>query len=288
MQTLSAAVLSLALGAEPLKDEIHQDFSRGRLTEQLFKRVGPSPNKYMRREATGLRISLPGQSPPKWPVGIASRLVVHGDFEITASYRALRAEKPTAGYGVGVSLWLMMATPVNDAATLARFLRPKEGDVYSTDHAADVAEGQRKHKEKYFPTDVKKGKLRLSRTGSTLIYLVAEGDSNDFHELRREEAFGNQPLKTVRVAADTGGATSAVEIVLQDLRIRAEELSAGLTATRRASRSLWLLWGGALVVGGLLAVGGILYWRRAARTKNGKGDRQPGTIAKLKRVPDSK
>ena len=260
MNPFALILMSATVGGDSLGETLRQNFSGGAVSETLFKRVGPEPKRFMKGDAAGLRITLPGKEAPP-PIGVASRLAVHGDFEITASYRLLKVDKPTNGYGAGVSLWIAMETPEADAATLARFIRPKGGDVFSMDHASNDSEGKRKHKELYVPTDAKTGKLRLTRSGSTLVYLATQGNDAPFQELRREE-FGAAPLKGVRIAADTGGAPVEVDVVLVDLEIRSSELSASTASGRQTSGTGRLIWIVGLVIGATLGLGGLLYWRR--------------------------
>jgi hypothetical protein len=261
MTSFVLTVLAASVGAEPLPELLRQDFRGGKITEPVLKRVGQTPERYMKGEALGLRITLPGKQALA-PVGVSSRLAVHGDFEITLTYQILKADKPSTGYGAGVSLWVSSTEAGDATATLARFVRPKEGDVYSTDHASNGPDGKRKHRDRRFPSESSTGRLRLVRSGPTLLYLVANGNDSDFRELRKEE-FGSEPLKAVRVAAETGGAPVAVDVRLIDLEIRAKELSASPPPAHTARRSDWWVWCAALAAGAVLALGGLFYRRRS-------------------------
>lgn len=257
MNLFAVTLLSASMGTDPLGEEIRQNFSGGAVSETLFRRVGPGPMRFMKTHPTGLRVTLPGDVAVP-PVGVASRLAVHGDFEITATYQILKLGKPSGGHGAGVRLWIGMASPAAAAATLGRIVRPQDGDVYLTDHGFKAPDGKRAHQELDLSTSAKAGKLRLTRSGSTLVYLAADGLGSEFQELRREK-FGSAPLHGVRIAADTGGAPVEVDVLLVDFEIRARELSASPPSERQAGGPVW---GVGLAISAALALGAFLYWRR--------------------------
>jgi hypothetical protein len=258
---------ALVMGGGEMKDLLYQDFRGGKFRETVFRRFGPTPAQFMKADATGLRIALPAQAKPIAPVGVACNLAVHGDFEITVCYEIVRADKPTSGYGRGVNLHVVANTSASDNASLARFSHPRQGEVYVTDRGHYTGEGKDQHITEYAPTKVKRGKLRLRRTGSSLQYLAAAGDDEDFQELRRAEFVG-EPLKELRVGADAGNAKAAVEIRIKDLRIASQELSASPTVTR--SGTSWIWWAvGAPCVGAVVVIAGRVLARRKRRLASG-------------------
>jgi hypothetical protein len=72
-----------------------------------------------------------------------------------------------------------------------------------------------------FPTQAKAGRLRLTRVGADLSYLVSEGPGDEF-TLVHKESFGPREVRQVRVVAMTSGHTAALTVRVKDLRIRAE------------------------------------------------------------------
>lgn len=158
-----------------------------------------------------------------------------------------------------MSLWIVMESPAEDYATLARFYRPNQGDIIATDHTFKNAEGKREHQELRLPTDVTEGKLRLVRKGSKLIYMTGRKGEDYFEELREEE-FGTYPLTAVRAAADTGGAAVKVDVLIEELEIRAGDMSTSLSQAQKktSSRNYYIL-GGVALLGILL---GGYFWMK--------------------------
>jgi hypothetical protein len=146
---------------------------------------------------------------------------VLGDFEITVSYELLTAERPKAGAGAGADLYILAEKTLH-GATLRRCLDPKGQQVYFV-HDSTREDGKLVPRYNSFPTDARTGKLRFMRTGSKLQYLVAEKESGQFRKLHEVE-FGDGPIGLVRVEATTDGSPTSVEVLWQDLTIRAQEL----------------------------------------------------------------
>ena len=67
------------------------------------------------------------------------------------------------------------------------------------------------------------GKLRLKRQGTVLHYLVADGESDEFVELREAE-FSEGDLSQLYFAAQTGGSPTPVDVAWTDLEVRAGQL----------------------------------------------------------------
>src|SRR6202043_1266923 len=110
------------------------------------------------------------------PVGLVSRHGIRGDFEITMAFEFLQVDKPTAGGGAGVGIYITMASPAKEAATIARVVRPSGEHVLVIHRATTSADGKRQHRGDDFGTTLRSGRLRLVRTGKLLSYQIAEGD----------------------------------------------------------------------------------------------------------------
>jgi len=247
-----------------LNDEFYLDFRSSDFppTTTLGIALDEGDQKIVRRESSGVRIRVSGKKSGFPPFGISPRFRVSGDFEITVSYELVKLDKPASGYGVSVSLWAMTDTPSVDAATLSRAHRPHDGNAWVADKGWwAVSEKKYYHDGQTFPTQCRAGKLRLVRTGSVMHYLVAEGDSDEFRELRLA-SFNDEDLSQIHLGVDTGESTSPVEVLLKDLRIRAEELPVG--ASRRQTSRAWLIW----LVAGIIGIGAVfasalVFWKFA-------------------------
>jgi hypothetical protein len=234
-------------------EDFYQNFRGGRFQDALFQKVGADPERQVLPEAKGLRIRLPAAEKAWPPAGILPRFGMHGDFEITLSYEVLKIEPPRSGYGSGVVLWVMSGDEQQGTAAIARSHRVQEGSTYVLDRALPHADGQLRHDEQFVPTTSKFGKLRLQRTGDTLRYLAAEGNADEFRELR-QEPFGTADATVVRIVADPGWSPT-------DVRFRTEAMP--LWGTDKQARG-WLAWLAAAGVLGLAlaALFAVLWWRR--------------------------
>lgn len=250
-------LLLLALtAARASGEEFYEDFAKTGGEGAAMRIEGQKASQYVERTPAGLKISLPERQSLLDAIGVLPKFGVRGDFEITARYELVKADPPGVGYGSGVSLRVLTNSSANDGATLARFLHPKDGQVYSTDRAADRGRGDRSHQGKKFPTEATSGKLRLTRQGSTLHFLVAKGDSGAFEEIWSVE-FVPDDVASVRLAADPGRSKSPLEVRLIDFHVRADALP--VSVGRRTAPYIWLIWFLAALAGVSVVV--VLIWK---------------------------
>lgn len=116
--------------------------------------------------------------------------------------------------------------------------------------------GDHSHQGKKFPTEATSGKLRIKRQGTTLHFLVAEGDSDTFEEIWSVE-FVPDDVASVPLAADPGRSKAPLEVKLIDFQVRADSLP--VSVGRRTAPYLWLVWFLAGLTG--VTVVAILIWR---------------------------
>src|SRR5439155_25470776 len=112
-------------------------------------------------------------------VALATNFRVCGDFEITVSYEILKADRPSTGYGVGVSLYAAINPDTNDAVSLARRIHT-DGTIKFVSDRITPGDPKPAHKWSALPSVSPSGKLRLQRVGSKVRCLVAEGDNPEF------------------------------------------------------------------------------------------------------------
>jgi hypothetical protein len=119
----------------------------------------------------------------------------------------------------------------------------------------------REHHGSDVASENRAGKVRLVRSGSTLSYQVADGDSNAFREIDERE-LGTHDLNMIRVAADNGGSPTLVDVRIKSLTIRADSLPSQAAELKARSTIRWPVWlaGGLMVI--LLAAGGFWLWSR--------------------------
>ena len=165
-------------------------------------------------------------------------------------------EQPQKGNGAGPTMWITMVSPTNEAATTGWQQQPGGKSVFFAHRASTPVGGSREHQFEASPTDCRSGRLRLVRTGTTLAYLVAEGETESFREIHNCE-LGKDDVDTVRFAADNGGSPTRVDVRIKTVKIEAGGLGAPSPLPPPTSR--WPLWLGA---GAVLAAGGVYWFRR--------------------------
>jgi hypothetical protein len=214
--------------------EYQVDFRKGQYDLRRLKIDAPGgASRLVKPDKAGLRFTVPnrlGQG-----VTVLTKFGVAGDFEITASFEAVSRERPSTGWGMGPELYVKPPGGWEKFASAGRFLRT-DATVYSLVHGYKAGNEQ-KYDAGTIPTESKTGRFRLVRTGPTLHYQVAEGESKPFRELFATE-FGTEPLEFVRLGAVTGGSQKAVEILWKDLQVRAESLP-GFSGPERDTGQPW-------------------------------------------------
>jgi hypothetical protein len=192
------------------------DFRGGQPLPAAFQLFGPEAKDFVKTTADGLRIKVPAARQTTGAAGILLPMVIRGDFEITASYDLMQLDEPTGGHGVG--FMLTIDTPSGDALDFLNGNRPKEGHVYLHNHIPIINGKPQYDRLRTFETVAQSGKLRLQRSGGTIVLFVAEG-AGDFLELDKVK-FGAEDLKSVRLTVFTGHGPFAGDIRIKELTVR--------------------------------------------------------------------
>jgi Protein of unknown function (DUF1583) len=222
---LSAAAQQAGSTPEPTKPrlavEFRQDFRDSKLDTRTMSRVGGDAEQFVRTDPAGLRIRIPAGLNNHEAVGIAPRCRVHGDFEITVSFTIVKADTPIRGYGVGASVWVETNTATNEALTIERGIIPKEGERFTSTRVSGYPLDRKYNVRRALATS-RSGKLRMERVGTKVTTSYADGDK-PFRVLRTVE-LGPEDVTLVRLAAETGVSDHSVEVLFEDLTIRADAL----------------------------------------------------------------
>jgi serine/threonine protein kinase len=213
-----------------------------------FEPIGPDAEQCVKYEPAGLRITLPaGYAGERGAVGLATHLIVHGDFEISTNFEILSELKPMdAGQlGTRLSIMLEFQSADREVARVTRGVHPDGGQrfvAWSSLQDPDTGQGRMM----VAPAASKTGRLRLIRTGSTLSYYVADGLKQGFmllmqHPITRAE------VANISLVGLTNGPQSAIDVRFTDLHVRAHALpnlptgpTPGVRAVRSRSRRLGL------------------------------------------------
>jgi len=214
------APIAVRRSQRPLVD-LYRDF-RKQTEDDALVFMGAEASTSIRHEG-GLRVLLPADRNDKGPVGVATKLRLRGDFEITASFEIIDVPRPAAGFGAGVSLFVQFDEPRYSAAAVAHYHTVRGMNVYSGDRHTIGDDGKSIHHGNNKPTAAKIGRLQLIRVGTELLFLAAEGLENPpvlFHKA----AVGREDVHLLRLSGTTGNAPARADVRLLDLRIRGERI----------------------------------------------------------------
>ncbi len=197
------------------KTEFRHDFRGARLDTQTLELQGPSD--HVKLEAGGLRVTLPAMSPSG--ISLNTRFSMQGDFEVTLAFDLVKLEKPAKEAGDGAYLHLAFEAGPKDDGYIGRKRNVDGGNSY-------IAGLGKAGKSDWVITNTQanSGKMRLTRTGSTLHYLVADGDSDQFRSVREAEV-GAGVVRAVQIVLNNKESSAPAEIVLKELMVRADKLS---------------------------------------------------------------
>jgi hypothetical protein len=234
--------------------------------------VGPEAEQHVRFEPEGLRIALPaGFDGVGQKTGLSCAVAVRGDFQITVNYEILQEpEQGDAGKKSGaINLLLVLDRPQRCTAALARRLGANDrAQFMGWTYLWDNDLGRHQSKSHTAPASTRSGRLRLARSGSTLLCSAAEGPGGSFAPLP-ELTLGEEAVKEVWLIAVSNSAGGAIDVRFSDLHVR--QGASTSPAPAAAAGGWW--WTGAALLGLLLAavLGPGLYFvvRRRARPARG-------------------
>lgn len=178
--------------------------------------LGPHCNP----EPAGLRVTIPENADTPYNA-YDTKIVVKGDFEITAGFTLLDVPRPEEGFGAGQGISIEDSR--GERAAVQRTHRQHEGHVFVAYHSPAPKGDKREHIVQLADTEGDSGWLRLRREGTTLSYLAAQRDSDHFTQLYESE-FPNDVAR-LRLVVQTGGSSKPVDVIWTDLDVQAEELA---------------------------------------------------------------
>lgn len=258
-----ATVAGAMLGNTCQADELYHDFRKERFDPRTYQVLGEADSKHVRPEPEGLRLMLPAAVGQSRPTGVGARARLSGDFEITAKFEIIKVDQPRSGYGAGFSIYASIDSPTQDAVSISWVRRPKEGTVYVA-HQASGASGQSRRQRAHFAeAQHGSGILRLSRRGEVIAYSVSDGPDAEFREIWRTGPVQGD-VSSLRLTANNGGASLAVDVRLDELTIRADRILTG-------QRSQHLSVGNALIAVGVVSVasaGAVWCWKALREQAN--------------------
>lgn len=215
------ALPAFALGQPPAGKEYYQDFRGGKPFIDELKTFGADTADVSKKEDEGLRFTLTAKRVWRGPVGMQLNIPLSGDFEITARYEILAAERPPVGNpGVGVGFNVANDADLQKLAKFGRFTLAKFGDIFlvETWHK-DLPKDNPLRVWKQEPSKLNTGLIRIKREGAILHYLAADGVDGNFQEVVSRE-FTDRDLRHVRLLVTNNNSPALIDVRLVDLRIR--------------------------------------------------------------------
>ena len=205
-----------------LKERFTLDFRDDFETQSIELIGGSAPARYFAVEPAGLRVTIPENSEVTH-CAAAVKVMVKGDFQITARYTILDLAPPTEGYGTGVGL--SIEEDQGERASVERKLRVREGHVFMGTHGKRGEGGAYQYHNQFHAasSDSLSAWLRLTRVGQSIRYEVADSDSERFVQIHEEE-FSRAQLAKIRLKVQTGDSPTALNVVCNYFDVQAEEL----------------------------------------------------------------
>ena len=199
-------------------------FQGGAFDSDFLEWSGANPEKYARLEEQGLRITLPAENGPPFPVGVKVRPVVRGDFEVEARFEFLDVPRPPDGSGGGVTVYFFMDDDEWHGVWFGKMIDGKRGPMFVLGNRV----GKREERITRFADAVEAGgelgivRVRVVREGASFRLFAAEGEAGEYQHIQTLE-ISPEDLRIVRFATDWGfNPNVAMDVRLLDLTITAD------------------------------------------------------------------
>jgi hypothetical protein len=209
-------------GLALFRSEFFHDFRNRGFPNPKFELTGADAGKRVKPEPEGLRVTLAAEKSEKYDaVGVATRLRVHGDFEITAGFEIVAAEPPKQGRGVYFEVYLKTNSPTSKGFAFTRYVLPNGREVYECGLKATNQQGNREtlFNGEHIAAKGKSGQLRITRIGPTIMLSVHDDAGEGFRFLYRVD-LGTEDVTYLRLGANPGGAPCAIDLRIHDVRVR--------------------------------------------------------------------
>lgn len=202
-----------------LQQVVSHDFRNG-IPRQLMSFAGAGWEQNVQQSAEGIRITRSGGEYVNYT--LLSPISLIGDFDIIAEFDEFRAEVEPGGEGN-----IQLAALIDDDHASECYLFRKYY-VFSDNRQEQVAQAaifQKRGGETQFsffdapPAEMSRGRMRLVRRGTTLFFLMAEPNSENYRLIRREMVTRDEARFRFVVGHHKHGATS---VLLRSLDVRAE------------------------------------------------------------------
>jgi hypothetical protein len=208
---------------DSLPDRFQHDFANTPLTDDRFHRWGTVTTQ--KPEEDGLRVIAPGSD--AWTsVGLAPQFGLEGDFDVAVNLDVIGFGEPKAGMKSSLYLFLRFSDERQTEASII-FLQSGEGKRRVNLQIKDLdANGNAVYRSTSTLISVNAiEKLRIARRGKRVSFIFRKkGSERD--EILTQANITDLPIpKTfVRLMLHKGGAGSQSEVLLKQLRVRAQKI----------------------------------------------------------------
>jgi hypothetical protein len=238
--------------------EIAFDHAHPHLLQTRFGAYGPAGRKTVFPLADGLRVWLPPGVAGVNHSGVYSKFALAGDCEVTLKYEMPLIKPSQTGCTVGLAFDIDEGGGsgeiqwVNGTGNASGFLlRAVRREKHGGENRLVVGGGSR-------------GRIGLRRINSELIFLAGDGPEGELQELDRLP-FPDRTVRTMRLFGSPAGSASGVDVRIREIRIRAEEITGGVTEKVANAWNWWWF----LVLVPILGFVLFWVWRRHLRTSRG-------------------
>lgn len=182
-------------------ESYHVDLRDG-FDAQVFTLFGGSdPSEYCSPSAEGLRVVFSANKAEVASAGAAGKLVLQGDFSITAAFQIREIAVPGGGNGAGLSM--AIADAKGQVASLQCVVQPDGVRRLVAHWGVHTGASELKHEVRMLPTTAENGTLRITRRSGEIRYAVLLKGSKEYKEIHRT-VFSRDEIVCIHLAAQSG------------------------------------------------------------------------------------
>jgi hypothetical protein len=256
MLAVAVAVSQPSSHADEIK-AVLDTAANDRVFDTHFTRFGPSAARVVVRDGKGVRFRLPPKS--SGHNGLYSYVVLAGDFEISARFEWPGVPVPKTGYGASAGLTVDAGAKAG-SLSFGRANLPKVGGSYVMIRGIPGKSGV-DYETVFERTRATSGRIVLRREKQELICEIAEDAKTDSRRELRRFPFTGATVNQVRIYGDAGGIDAELDARIYDLKVVAEEITAGVPERDRRQGFPWTL-----LLAFVVVVITITVWRSKANS----------------------
>jgi hypothetical protein len=274
MRGLALLLIGLASSTGPA--EYARQLGASSFDQETLDAEGYGEKKFFKREADGLRVTLPPGDPETgWK--IPPQLRFGGDFTVSADFVVKKLPKPAQEDGAAIGVAIAFGDINQPDVTLVRLLEPKGGDVYRAIEKAggggpmpmpgpmmgmrmnvmmmgQPAAKNAKPPRRTFPASGDAVHMEITREGQVIRLQVRDAGSARLRYIG-QFSLGPNDVASVKLFASNRNGAEAVDVLFKGLSIRADRIN-GLGTIVRTVYGQVVYGDPTAIEAGMLVVGG--------------------------------